>query len=132
MAVVGTAISQVLMSGALSQVWGLINGLQLFVHLPLFYISMPANAAMLIKRMATIATFDIVDNEKIFGSWLFTFPEDNKPFNGRFSEIGYDSSNMISLMGIAFIIFTLVIVTMIILLITQPCLKYATHRFKCV
>ena len=40
----GTAISQILMSGALSQVWGMINGLQLFVHIPLFRLTLPPNA----------------------------------------------------------------------------------------
>ena len=79
------------MSGALSQVWGLINGLQLFVHLPLFKISMPANAGMLVDNMISIATFDIVDNEKFF-SWLLPFPEENiTDLNPRFDEAGYSS-----------------------------------------
>ena len=43
-ATVGSATSQIFMAGALSQVWGLINGLQLFVHIPLFKLSLHANA----------------------------------------------------------------------------------------
>ena len=35
-ATVGATISQLLMTGALTQLWGMINGLQIFVHLPLF------------------------------------------------------------------------------------------------
>ena len=37
-ATVGATISQLLMTGALTQLWGMINGLQIFVHLPLFSI----------------------------------------------------------------------------------------------
>ena len=37
-ATVGSGLSQFLMSGALTQLWGMINGLQIFVHLPLFSI----------------------------------------------------------------------------------------------
>ena len=35
-ATLGTTISQLVMAGSLSQLWGMINGLQIFVHLPLF------------------------------------------------------------------------------------------------
>lgn len=38
-----TALTQIAMSGALSQVWGLINGLQIFVHMPLLSIDLPSN-----------------------------------------------------------------------------------------
>ena len=57
------------MAGALSQVWGLINGLQLFVHIPLFQLSLPANAQVIVDELITIATFDLVDPKLVFG-WM--------------------------------------------------------------
>lgn len=47
---VGTAVcatTQLIFAGAMSQIWGLINGLQLYVHMDLLSINMPANAQFL-------------------------------------------------------------------------------------
>jgi hypothetical protein len=47
------------MNGALSQIWGLINGLQLLVHMPLFHVYIPKVAMELVEKLIDIATFDI-------------------------------------------------------------------------
>ena len=65
------------MTGALTQLWGMINGLQLFVHLPLFDINMPASAMMLVEKLLHIAHFDIIENADAFG-WLMEFPEEDE------------------------------------------------------
>ena len=44
-----TAILNVLFVGALSQVWGLINGLSLFVHLPLNGIIVPKQVSAILS-----------------------------------------------------------------------------------
>ena len=83
------------MSGALVQLWGMINGLQLFVHIPLFEISMPANAKLLVDSLTAIATFDIVEAQTIFGG-IIEFPdEDEDDLNPKFVESGYDHRDMI-------------------------------------
>ena len=51
------------MAGSLSQLWGMINGMQIFVHLPLFEVSMPASARMLVDKMIFFVTFDIIESE---------------------------------------------------------------------
>ena len=108
------------MSGALSQVWGMINGLQLFVHIPLFNINLPANAHALVDQMITIATFDIVEPEFVFDG-IFEFPEENEEdLNEKFSESGYDSAFMINLLGMGFIVLVITVMIMMFLLIFWP------------
>ena len=102
----------------------MINGLQLFVHLPLFEVSLPASAQILIDKLLTIATFDLIESETAFGA-IIEFPEeDENELSGKFVETGYESAYMINLLGIGFIIFVNVLVIMFILLITYPCSKY--------
>ena len=127
-ATVGSGISQFLMSGALTQLWGMINGLQIFVHLPLFSISVPANASMLIENLLKIATFDIIETEVAFG-WLFEFPEEDEDLiKGDFGDSGYESAYTVNLLGTGFIFIALVCFTMVILLLTWP-IKKLSGRF---
>lgn len=109
------------MSGALSQVWGMINGLQIFVHLPLFDISMPANAGVFIGKIAEVATFDVVENKDVFDGWLLTIPETNEgELNGRFVESGYEHRDMVQLLGVGFIVIFVTLIIMLILCLTNP------------
>jgi len=64
-----SAILKLVMNGALSQVWGMINGLQLFTHMPLFNVIIPPLAMKLVKTTINIATFDIpyINVPDIFG-----------------------------------------------------------------
>ena len=75
--------------------------------------------------MLGIATFDFVDNRDVFDKVL-TFPSENEEANlkGAFVEAGYESSNMIALMGMGWIIFVILLLLMLILLITYPLKKY--------
>ena len=80
-ALVGSTIMNLVMSGALAQVWGMINGMQVMVHLPAFAVKFPANAFMVVEQILTIATFDFpyIDVETLsFG--LFTVSEDDSIF----------------------------------------------------
>lgn len=122
---VGSATSQVLMSGALSQVWGLINGLQLFVHIPLFQLSLPANAQTLVDQLITIATFDLVEPEVVFG-WMLEFPEeDENALDPSFTESGYESAYMINLLGMGFIVFIAILLVILCILLLHPLRKHS-------
>ena len=122
-ATVGSALSQILMTGALTQLWGMINGLQLFVHLPLFKIDMPASATMLIEKLLLIATFDIVECEVAFG-WIVAFPEeDENSILGNYNDSGYESAYTINLLGTGFIFIVVLCITMVLLLLLWPLTK---------
>ena len=57
--VASTMVLQTLMAGTLAQVWGMINGLQLVVHLPLINVFFPQNAFIIVDKILMVATFDI-------------------------------------------------------------------------
>jgi len=44
LAVVGSAIVSTIVSGSLSQIWGLINGLEVIIYLRLLSVDLPENA----------------------------------------------------------------------------------------
>jgi len=47
------------MNGALSQVWGMINGLQVPIHFPAFSVKFPQFAQDFLGILLGVATFDI-------------------------------------------------------------------------
>ena len=72
-ATAATLGANVVLSGAMSQVWGMINGLQLLVFLPLFDVNFPEVSLLMIDSLIAIATFDAVPSDEIF-SFLLDAP----------------------------------------------------------
>ena len=48
------------MSGAMQQIWGLLNGLQIIVHLPLLGIELPDLSQDLIGNFVEIANLNLI------------------------------------------------------------------------
>ena len=57
---------QILLSGSLSILWGLINALQMIVHMPFLNIIIPVNAKLVYDMLYEMATFDIIPTEAIY------------------------------------------------------------------
>mmetsp|Transcript_12386 Transcript_12386/g.19281 ORF Transcript_12386/g.19281 Transcript_12386/m.19281 type:complete len:218 (+) Transcript_12386:3359-4012(+) len=55
-------IANAFLSGSLSLVLGMVNSLQLIVHLPMLNVAIPANAMLVFKALIPIVTFDILEN----------------------------------------------------------------------
>ena len=55
---VGAAISQIIMNGALAQIWGMINGMQILMHFPTLNLSVPVTAQVIISKLLSVFTFD--------------------------------------------------------------------------
>ena len=55
---VTAAMSQVIMNGCLAQIWGMINGLQLFMHFPSMNLEPPVVAFVVIDKLLDVLTFD--------------------------------------------------------------------------
>ena len=70
--------------------------------------------------MITIATFDIIENQDLFGMILEFPDEDEDDLDAGFAESGYDSAYMINLLGMGFIILVVIFFMMIMLLIFLP------------
>ena len=64
MTTLAAMIMSTTLTGALSQVWGLINGLQLIVHLPLVAkAEFPSFTDAIFEMIINIAQFDLIDTE---------------------------------------------------------------------
>ena len=82
-AAVGTNfLVNLLLSASLNQLWSMLNGLQIFVHMPLMDVRFPANANTFIVFLVNIANFDIIPTDYLFGK-IFNFPDDGA-FNLNF------------------------------------------------
>ena len=88
-----------ILSASLNQLWSMLNGLQLLVHLPLFNLKFPANASYMLNFSIHVATFDFLPIESIW--WIFDFPEKGA-FNLSFYSSGYEYVNLIENMGTCF------------------------------
>ena len=83
-AMIGSAITTALMTGAMAQVWSLLNGMQIFVHFPLFMIVFPPYSLLVLQSLIEIAgvnitetvTFGLVSEDKVF-STVFAAPEED-------------------------------------------------------
>ena len=67
------------LSGALQQVWSMINGLQIFVHLPLLGVDLPDAAQDFVFMMVDLANFDVIETDIIYSSMMEMPDEDYEP-----------------------------------------------------
>lgn len=63
--------------GALSQLWGMVNGLSMFIHLPLVGVAIPVTTLAFFSIFIEIAQFDIIGNDVVFGE-IFTWEEEDE------------------------------------------------------
>ena len=52
-------------SASLQFLWGMVNTLQLIVHIPLFSLNFPMNVNLLFQIMFDITNFSFINTEKI-------------------------------------------------------------------
>ena len=62
---VGNFFINLLLSGAMVFLWGMLNCMQIVSHFDLVNIMMPANAQYLFKILVTISTFNILPTEAV-------------------------------------------------------------------
>jgi hypothetical protein len=99
-------VISLMMAGSLNQLWSMLNGLQLAVHLPLFFVVFPANANYFLTYLIDLATFDILPAGSV--SLFFTFPV--KPsFNLAFQSCHYASMYAIENLGTMLFLFNIYI-----------------------
>ena len=78
---------------------------------------------MVVEEILKVATFDIVENADAFG-WMLDFPEEDEGLlSSKYMDSGYESSYMINLLGVGFIIIVFLFLVMFLLLITLPLRK---------
>ena len=102
----------VALSGAMSQVWGMINGMQLYVNLPLFDMVFPSFSQEAVSSLNTITTFDVMPTDEIFA--LIEAPDEEQE-DPKFASVGYEASSMILNLGTMFL-------TLIVMMLIPFCL----------
>ena len=64
-ALIGNFLMNLLLSGAMNFLWGMLHAMQIVAHFPLINIMMPPNAQMLFQVIVKIATFDMLPTEDL-------------------------------------------------------------------
>ena len=103
----------------MSQVWGMINGLQIIVNFPLFWMSFPDLSGMMVGSLITIATFDVMPSDDVFDATVE--PPDDEQEDDKFAEIGFESNFMILNLGTMFLMFVVMLTIPACLICTGPC-----------
>lgn len=120
-----TMIVSTTMTGALSQVWGLINGLQLIVHLPLVaQATFPEFTNDVFLVIISIAQFDLIDTEAWIYKGIFgiEIPDDYETLHlNSTTKVGYGSTYTMLNLGTLHLIFLIMVVQCILLCICSPC-----------
>ena len=127
-----------LLSGTLNQVWGMINGLQIFVMTPLIGIPFPEPCKGIIESFIEIASFDFIPTDNIYdGVFSGIIPdEDDLILSEGLMDTGFESqyfkTNAGSLLIFFFIEVALLIVLFFFLFFKKSCktCKKAYKRLK--
>ena len=96
-ALVSNFFINILLSGAMTFLWGMLNCMQIVAHFDLVNIMMPANAHQLFKILVTIAPFEIVPTETFIEDLQGEIGLENDEFSltQSFIDFEFDSSGPI-------------------------------------
>ena len=103
-------VVSLIMAASLNQLWSMINGLQLAVHMPLFNAKMPANAGFFVSFLITVATFDLLP-EKVL-PLIFDLPV-KEPYNLAFQSCGYGNMYAVLNLGTCWILINVYIMQLL-------------------
>ena len=116
--------TQLVLSGSLNQVWGMINGLQIFVHLPMLGVKFPGAAQDVVEYMIDIATLDLIPTEQIIEATFEELPdEDEDDLPEELQDTGFESKYFINNAGTLLLFFLLQVLFFALLLFVTPCSK---------
>jgi len=54
----------------MQMLWGMVNTLQLIVHMPLLAVIFPANAQFFLQFIVKVVNFNIIPTDKVIGAIL--------------------------------------------------------------
>ena len=120
------AAINVFFAGSLSQVWGMINNLQLLVHSPLINVQFPANAFMLFDVMISVATFEILPTDDIFPVFFSKLPEDSA-LTDNFDRMNFGSRYLVMNLGTMFLILS----GYLVLYLLYPIFNFLRNDSQC-
>ena len=109
-----------LLAGSLNQLWALVRSQQIIVLLPLYKISLPANASFFFNMLMQIAAFEVMDMDDSYQSIT---KKATDPLDDNFSAIGFNSMWFFNNMGTLGVTLGILPVLYIIRPLLIPCRK---------
>ena len=71
---ISSFIVNLLIAGSMTEVWAMINGLQIIVYMPLFKLKSPGNVNTFIEYLQELTKFEVVDIPTLVDGYMY-FPE---------------------------------------------------------
>ena len=109
----------------------MINGLQLVAHIPLFTLTLPANAMVLFNELATLVSFDYFESAMERMDLGMT---ETEAYNVRFDWLGYNSHNTIENLSSIMVALILILIKLMIALAVSVfrcrCQKKLKHYIR--
>ena len=68
-------------TGAMQQIWSVINGLQLFVHMPVLSVPLPDTSQEFLSELINIATLEIIPSHLFYDNAMEVPEEDEDLLN---------------------------------------------------
>jgi len=126
--------TNILTSGAMAQIWGMINGMQIYCNLPLFKVLFPSYTSSAIGEVVEISSFEVIPLGDLL-TLVFGEPEgDGDEAIPDFYDNGYESYYIIiNLGGLAVIFVMTITIPLLIILFLSPLKsrsKYAQNKIK--
>ena len=120
----GNVVASAFMSVSMNLLWGMVNTLQLIIHLPLISVYFPQNCQLFFSFIVDIVNFSLIPTDKIMNK-IFSFKNSTSEAMGNnFKSLGYKSANILKNLGlIAVGLAALGIVVVLLVLV-----KYLANR----
>lgn len=125
---------QLFMSVSMQLLWGMVNTLQLVIHMNMLTVLIPANVQFFFSFIVNIVNFKVVPTDTIINT-IFSFKEEfssNSTAKGEvspeFKSSGYTSTNLLRNLGLLF----LAIMGVVLVIIIVKLLSYLKNRFSIV
>jgi len=116
-----------LLAASLNQLLGTINTMQIIVMMPLFEVSLPANAGMFFAQLMSIAAFELFDTKPYLDSALSLAP--TEPVNSNFEAAGLESIYLLHNMGTLLMGFTFFVLSAAFSFLCRQCSNEKTNDF---
>lgn len=122
--VVTNALISLLYGGSMSYIFGLINTLQMNLHLPMIEgVDFPQNVIFLYSILLPLASMDILPTE-YSTELIFTLStEQDKPYSDSLEELGYESHSALLNLGSLFFYLGVLVLRFAYLLTKQKCIS---------
>lgn len=112
-------VLNIIISASLNQLWAMINTQQLMIMMPLFQITMPANAGLFFRSLMEIAAFDFYDFSDFVHDLFQVEPKETTDLN--FEAIGFESKYFLVNIGSLAVIF----------LVYVSCMPFVSQYRRC-